>query len=240
VGFFLFVKQIVSSLWMLIIGGRGAFKSLKTKTAMVVPGALPKHACDEMIFRMEKFLANIDSRKVWQDDKGSDTRILGFEDLIPDLLGLFRLDENIKAVESYTGRRARSWFLMANKLVPKDENLGSGGGMHRDSPFSHQVKCIWYLNDVSSENGPFQYIPESNVGLIRARSRFPLGQTRFDELTEKAVEVTGDAGTLLVCDTKCIHGGKPILDGVRYAVTLYTLPKKEGKETLFRKSGLMK
>jgi hypothetical protein len=41
---------------------------------------------------------------------------------------------------------------------------------------------------------------------------------------------------MLVCDTKCIHSGKPIEKGVRYAVTLYTLPTEDGAADLFRKS----
>src|SRR3546814_14658032 len=39
---------------------------------------------------------------------------------------------------AYVGRSTKSWLLMANRLLPKDGNLGSGGGLHRDSPFSHQ------------------------------------------------------------------------------------------------------
>ena len=52
----------------------------------------------------------------------------------------------------------------ANKVKYNKNNLGSGGGWHRDD-FNFQFKAILYLNDVSMDNGPFQLIENSN-GLI--------------------------------------------------------------------------
>ncbi len=236
--FISYAKAAAAEAWMRLFGERGEFAVLKEKTAIVIENALPKEVCLKLMAQIDTVVDNSAHPRVWRDDVGSDARILGFEHEIGDLVRYFDIESRIKAVAEYTGRRERSWFLMANRVIPKENNLGSGGGMHRDSPFSNQVKCIWYLNDVTSDNGPFQYIPDTHTNLLKSRNLYPLGKSRFDRMTEKYLEVQAKAGSLLVCDTKCIHGGKPITKGVRYAVTLYTLPKAEGAAEVFRKSSI--
>lgn len=233
-----YAKAMASSVWFHLVGGRGEYSDLKTKTAMVIVDALPPEVCRELVEKIDSIVDDPDHPRVWRDNLASDSRVLGLEHEIGDLTKYFEVERHIEAVDSYMGRKTRSWFLMANRVVTKDNNLGSGGGMHRDSPFSHQVKCIWYLSDVAEENGPFQYVPGTNVNLIKMRHLYPLGQSRFEKLQNKPIEVHARAGSLLVCDTKCIHGGKPIQKDIRYAVTLYTLPKTEGASNVFRKSGL--
>lgn len=233
-----YAKTLASSVWMHIYGGRGEFRDLKYKTAMVIPDALSKKVCRELVEKIDTIVDDPVHPRVWRDNVASDSRILGFEHEIGELIRHFEVERYIEAVDAYTGRKTRSWFLMANRVVPKENNLGSGGGMHRDSPFSHQVKCIWYLGDVTGESGPFQYVPGTNFNLIKTRNLYPLGKSRFEKMGDKPVEVHAKAGSLLVCDTKCIHGGKPIQRKARYAVTLYTLPKAEGAFSIFRKSGI--
>ena len=46
---------------------------------------------------------------------------------------------------------------MANKLIYKKGNLGSGGGWHRDTFFKKQLKFIIYLSDVGEKNGELFY-----------------------------------------------------------------------------------
>ena len=144
----------------------------------------------------------------------------------------------MKAIDAYLGTRTRSWFLMANRVVPKPGNLGSGGGLHRDSAYSHQVKCIWYLCDVASGNGPFRYIPGSHRSAFADRRHYPLGENRVAAAERPLAEVTAKAGSLLVADTKCIHGGKPIERGARYALTLYTYKSIEKSRSVFRELGI--
>lgn len=233
-----YAKTLAGYVWMRAFGTRGEFRNLKDKTAVVLPGALPKEACKELIARIDAAAEDDTHPRVWRDDVASDTRVLGFEQDIPDFLSHFEVERRIAAVDSYTGRKTKAWFLMANRVVPKENNLGSGGGLHRDSPFSHQVKCIWYLADVTTENGPFQYIPDTHFNLMKTRADYPLGKSRFDNVAHDLVEVTAEAGSLLICDTKCIHGGKPIKSGARYAVTLYTLPTEDGARKIFTVSGV--
>lgn len=129
----------------------------------------------------------------------------------------FEVPRRIDAIDAFVGRKTKSWFLMASLLLPKDNSIGSGGGLHRASPFSNQVKCIWYLYDVTTENDPFQSFPETRFKPMKTRKDYPLGESRFDSVSHELVEAK--AGSLLACDTKGIYSGKPIKKGVRYAVT---------------------
>lgn len=235
VGYF---KTVLALAWMRFFAGRGELETLKEQTAILLPDALPPHVCLQLRSRIEE-ICNVQGHpRIWRDPLQSDTRILGFEHEIGDLLPFFQIERWIRAIDRYLGLKTKSWFLMANRVIPKKNNLGSGGGPHRDSPFSHQVKCIWYLSDVTAETGPFCYVPGTNNQLLKFRDRYPLGKMRFSDVRDNMVEVHANAGTMLICDTKCIHGGKPIQDGVRYAVTLYTFVRHDGDKTVFRQLGL--
>lgn len=231
-----FVKTVLAKVWMRTVGGKGEFSQLLETTAISIPGDLSKAVCAELVARIDGIVDTPGHPRVWVDALGSDARIFGFEHEIPDVLDHFNLRRRISAVDAYTGRGTNAWFLMANRVTAKDGNLGSGGGMHRDSPFSNQVKCIWYLTDVSSDEGPFRFVPGSHLNVFETRGVYPLGSSRFDDVADDMVEVHAPAGTLLVCDTKCIHGGKPLESGARYAVTLYTLPSAESAFDLLVRS----
>lgn len=237
-----FFKAVASNAWMRFLGGKGEFADLQEKTAIVLAGDLPKHLCQDLVRRIDEILDSRSHPMVWRDDAGSDGRILAFENEIGDLVEHFQIQRRIRAIEAYLARPVRSWFLMANRVLPTEGNLGSGGGLHRDSPFSHQVKCIWYLTDVGTGNGPFEFVPNSHSNTLASSQRYSLGEYRFDcvHKDDILVEVIADAGSLLVCDTKCIHRGKPIERGTRYAVTLYTSPHVDELTTQLRKLGMPK
>lgn len=233
-----YFKLFVSDSHAAFCGGRGQLSFLKSETARAIPGALPRNICASLIERIDEEIDRGTSGRVWRDAVGSDCRVLQFERDIPSLLPYFNVARLVAGIDAYVGRSTKSWLLMANRVLPKEGNLGSGGGLHRDSPFSHQVKCIWYLSDVEEENGPFQYIPGTHRNLIGQRHKYPIGTYRYPEIFDPPAAITAPAGTLLVCDTHCIHGGKPIVSGTRYAVTLYTFPRSDGIKRLFESSGL--
>ncbi|MEO9599260.1 phytanoyl-CoA dioxygenase family protein [Parasphingorhabdus sp.] len=227
-----FSKALIKDAWQEFFGGKGEFGELTQKTALVFEGSLSREVCDTLIQEIERVLADRSHPRIWRDALGADCRILGFEKDIGGLIDHFEIKRRLLAIGEYLGTPIQSWHLMANRVVPREDNLGSGGGWHRDSPYSHEVKCIWYLNDVASENGPFQFLPDSHRKTIAMRKEYPLGDSRFEALMaeDMPVEVTGKAGSLLVCDTKCVHRGKPIEEGARYAVTIYTSPNAEDKK----------
>jgi len=205
---------------------------------LTFPGQLPKAVCQSLIRRIDALADEPGRDDVWRDPEGSDTRILAFERHMADYLPLLRIDRRVKAIDAYLGMRTKSWFLMANRVVPSSGSRGSGGGLHRDSAFSHQVKCIWYLSDVTTASGPFRYVPGSHRTALADRDRYPLGETRIRIVPDPLVEVTGKAGTLLVADTKCIHGGKPCETGARHALTLYTYRSLGKCRSVFRELGV--
>ena len=216
-------KASLASAWFYSRGRRGQYRKLAVKTAVTEQNALSSESCHKLRKKLDDICDDHAHERVWKDPHESDIRVIRFEQDIPELIPELDLPSKLAAIEGYTGRPARHWFLMGNRLNPKKGNLGSGGGLHRDSPFTHQIKFIWYLSRVTSQSGPFRYLPGSNGNLWRDRDKFPLGETRFPNLkSDELVEVLGGPGTLLACDTKCIHGGKPIIEGTRYAITLYT------------------
>ena len=231
------LKTLAADAWVKTVGGRGDFRQLKSRTSIILEDEIPNSICDDIIRRINHMADNPDDR-VWQDKVGSDTRILAFESVISDHLHYLRVPDRVKAIDAYLGIKTRSWFLMANRVLPKSGNLGSGGGIHRDSPFSHQVKCIWYLSNVDSGNGPFQYVPGSHFSAIADRKKYPIGEIRFDAAEDPVVDALAPAGSLLVSDTKCIHGGKPIEVGARYAITLYTYSSTNKTREVYRDLGV--
>jgi len=233
-----YAKHILTASHIRTLGLAGKYSALYNQTYLTVPNSLPTDIIDTLIKIINSTIEkNSKDDFVWSDQIGSDIRIIGFENLIPEYIKHFNVPSHIREIEAYTGRKVRSWFLMANRTSAISGNLGSGGGYHRDSPYSHQIKCIWYLSDVKENNGPFQVVLNSHRNLVKNRRRYPLGQLRFDRIEDDMVSVLGKKGTLVICDTKCIHRGKPIESGSRYAVTLYTSPKENSKEEHLHKLG---
>jgi hypothetical protein len=134
--------------------------------------------------------------------------------------------------------------VFSARLEYKEQNLGSGGGWHRDS-IRTQFKAIMYVSDVSSDHGPFEMIIGSH-GIISKIMNYITSHKGFAELrySENYINkkykgrervLTGSAGDLLLVDTSCLHRGMPINAGIRYAVTGYYLNQSSNLE-IFRKS----
>ena len=233
-------KNYIGDLETKYLGSRGAFASLVSETAMITSDVLTQNTCIEMRLLVDELLDNetLVGKNIWQDQQKSDQRILGFENyLSPSHFQELQIQECIQNIQDYLGYKVGSWTLMANKVSAKYDGKGSGGGVHRDSAFRHQVKVIWYLSDVSNENGPFAFKAGSHFDAAN-ETFLNLGKTRCENVHLDEV-VTGSAGTRLVCDTKCLHGGLPVISDPRYALTLYTYQKPTGVKRLYSKSGLI-
>ncbi|SOE21818.1 Phytanoyl-CoA dioxygenase (PhyH) [Spirosomataceae bacterium TFI 002] len=186
------------------------------------------------------------------ESMGSDYRIYG----VDVLNRKFRIESVEKINKSFFNYfhtfPKRKSFILLGKILYSASGKGSGTGWHRDSPFSHQFKTILYISDVNESNGPFQYVKSSgNFKSIRQVSKFlkkGINEDRFtnediDTLIENRVidepqTFCGKAGTLILVDTRGLHRGKPLEEGVRYALTCYNynrkLPKSIQKLPLFR------
>lgn len=218
-----YLKSLVMNTYFNLFAGKGPLKLLLTDTAIVIRKSLSVDNCKSLIADFENSL-NEKSANIWVSKDGSDVRIYDFKSTGLDLKNLLDLPRKKKNIEMYTGRKIKNEFLMMNKVTYVEGNKGSGGGVHRDSPYSHQIKYIWYLNDVGPNNGPFAYEKGSNrVPWIRKI------KTRYESFIdkEKVSIVQGTAGTLIIADTKCIHQGMPVVEGQRYAITYYTSPDRQ-------------
>jgi hypothetical protein len=225
------IKALAANLWFMMFGGKGELNELKSKTALLVKNDITKYECEKIKEKINEIIENQCSI-VWSDEEGADKRIFEFEKYYNGLYDLLKIDEKIKNIEFYTGRKIESWTIMANKICHAKNNKGSGGGWHKDSAFSHQVKYIWYLTNVNEDNGPFQFVRGTNK--IKRYGNNPIIATRFEDIleNEKTELVLGGAGDLLICDTSCVHRGKPIEQGVRYAISLYTFNAKSAKNKM--------
>ena len=122
---------------------------------------------------------------------------------------------------------------MANKINYAHDNLGSGGGWHRDT-IHKEFKAILYLNDVNKRTGNLQIIQKTNNynSIVHTHQLLKknLLDTRFTNLEIlkiiekykfKILDLTGKAGTLIIFNVSNLHRGAPIKSGTRYAVTNY-------------------
>lgn len=115
---------------------------------------------------------------------------------------------------------------------------------HIDS-FQKQLKLFLFLTDVTEDDGPFEYIPQTHRKSFKYLNAIPLGyyglrdlkaenrgkrswQRIHDDTVEKvfakgfaSVPMTVGAGTFLLADTSALHRARPCLSGERYAVTIY-------------------
>ena len=174
--------------------------------------------------------------KIISDELKSDFRIFGIEKISKNFEKLINKKVNyyIKKNFNYSFNNC---FLMANKLSYKPNNLGSGQGWHRDSEPKDQFKFMIYLDDVSFENGPFQYIRNTHSPLSFLKffyqKKIKLHHYRFNQqeinniIDSEHVCKTFDCkkGTAIFFNSRGIHRGQPISKGFRYACTSYFFEK---------------
>ncbi len=205
---------------------------IKKKGFLKIDNFLDKKECKSIIDVLESFYTT-NKEMAWHDKFNSEYRFFGAEKINKKINNFYSNDLLINIGSFCINTSLSNLMTMANKVKYNKNNLGSGGGWHRDD-FNFQFKAILYLNDVSTDNGPFQLIENSN-GLINIikdwiTSRFNIKSTRIDDANvvlldkDRLKTITGKAGTLILVDTSLIHRGKPLTSGLRYAITNYYYP----------------
>ena len=203
---------------------------LKKDGIYVVPNYYSDSQCDNLRAQIDKSI--IDYREhIWVDDTESDFRINGFNYASEEAQQFLDDRYILDVLESYEKCKPLKYrFVDGAKVTFKEGNKGSGGGWHRDRTWGKMTKAILYLDDVSEENGPFQYVKYSHKprSVIRYARKygFKFDQSRFDNqfidaIDEKTMTMTGNKGDLILVDTRGIHRGMPIESGERYALTNY-------------------
>ncbi len=206
------------------------FKSLKKSGYAVIENFISKEKCQDIINIIDGAITNYPNF-IWRDKENSDNRILGAEILHDDILNFFTNKMIHRVGETFCKLKLKNTMTMANRVVFKNNNLGSGVGWHRDA-YRKQFKSILYLNYVTEDNGPFQLINKSNRFKNILRTSIKLKKnfrnTRYSEeeikkITSKdqIITLTGSPGSLILFDTTLIHRGKPLNQSTRYALTNY-------------------
>lgn len=207
--------------------GQAEYQELKDKGFLVKENFLSKIECELLISQVESYVEN--GLISWIDELESDVRIFNFSSDVfssnehLDISGLYA-----KYISSNTCNK----FIMANKLVYRENNKGSGGGWHRDNLNKRQLKFMIYLNDVDENGGAFEYIPESHKVSSKFFTNSFNNNFRYnsDDISKlypnKSIKLSGKAGTLIAFDSSGIHRGSPILKGKRYALTQYMFDRE--------------
>jgi hypothetical protein len=149
----------------------------------------------------------------------------------PDLF-LWGLQERLlEIVENYIGLPISYFGPSLRKDIVNGKQVGTRL-WHKDPEDRRMVKILVYLNDVSNEGGPFEYIPKRLTPSPRAFKN--VKNQRRDEGMQQVVppsawkSCTGSAGTVIFADTAAIyhHGKMPQRER---AAIIYTYTSKNPK-----------
>ncbi len=225
-------------------------EQIKNNGLYIIPDYYSPSECDELIGEIDRLISGNEAH-VWQDDTKSDVRLYGSH-LYSNSIKEFYKDPFLTEIgERYLKTNLINSHTLGARLVPKDGNLGSGGGWHRDSVFKKQYKSIVYLTDVGLENGPFEFVvgshDKSTIYSSIKKNKFDSHQNRIsNEQVEGFLKThpglrkqicTAKKGTVVLVDTSGIHRGMPIEEGIRYALTNYFYPVHHYTESQKEKFG---
>jgi hypothetical protein len=182
---------------------------------------LDKNECKFLSCEFNKYLSRVDA-KLWCDDLSADIRVFHAEKKILAFKPLYGAMLNY--YKDVSGVTPKYSFLILNKISFIDNNLGSGGGWHRDS-WRNQNKVFVFLTDVDEKSGPLQFANNSYSLISRCshfiQERRSLRKKNISKVDGLAKSICIKSGDGFYLNTTCLHRGKPIERGFRIAVTLY-------------------
>lgn len=152
--------------------------------------------------------------------------------LHPDILAI---------ANHYLGCYARLYSYNVWLNVPTDSPPKHSQLWHRDPGDSKQIKMFFLISAMTSENGPFSYIPGTQAGGRRSNLAPPffkqdIAPRTTDEQMRAVVPetawktVVGDPGTIIVADSSGYHKGGFVRSGRRlmmmahYTRRVFTYP----------------
>ncbi len=210
-------------------------RAIRRKGYCVVPNFYTAERCAELRREVDRLLQTY-REKVQTDAKGSDHRLFGADRVSPLIKSFYDDPLIARIMEAHEKTDYLTGLTLAARLDFVTGNQGSGDGWHRDWSVREQIKAIVYLSDVTEKNGPFEYIEGSHHPLTiindLVQNSFSFNQNRFTHTeieallargnrTTKRILFPGKAGTLILVNTRGLHRGSPIQEGVRYALTNY-------------------
>ena len=189
---------------------------------------LHQDICDKIIKKFDQ----LNDNNIVSQRKKDDIRIFGFERVLEKKIANLFFDIDSNASLKFFRKKPVFQTLMVNKtFLPNDNSsLGSGGGWHRDSYFKKQLKTIFYLTKVDINNGPFTYLKPK----LKIFSRFYPISTRLNpdadkklNFCSKKISITSEQpGFGFSIISNYVHRGIPVINGSRYAITVYSFFEK--------------
>lgn len=221
---------------------KDATEQIREKGFIVLEDYYTSEQCNNMRAEVDR-LHNTYNEKIWNDQLKADKRLFG-GDRKSALIGEFYNDSFINQIRNYYYKTTDVFgCTLAARIDAVKENLGSGGGWHRDSIYGVQLKSILYLTDVSEKNGPFEYLSHTHSQSAKLAAINKCGvkanQNRLNpdivaqllkEDDYNLITFTAKKGTLLLVDTTGVHRGRPIEEDCRYALTNYWYANKMPKK----------
>jgi hypothetical protein len=153
-------------------------------------------------------------------------------DLSNPFFNFYLSNKILYLVSSYLGYIPQFNYLLVEKTIPieKDSQSTHSQNWHRDPEEKKTLKIFIYVNDVTSENGPFIYVKKSQPSSKSlfsklAPQKLPYGSYPEESLIASMVKeddmvtAVGKAGTVIFCDTAGIHKGGLSFSGERIMAT---------------------
>lgn len=201
---------------------------------------ISEEKCEQAIEEINQAITTNRS-SLWTGFAQADKRLFGIEKESTVALDLLKDPFIQEVLLKLNNAGSLDLTILGARLEAIKGNLGSGEGWHRDRHDMDQFKAILYLSDVNSVNGPFQILSNSHKYLYRLwlhyKHKILLSKTRFHTPEEiQKIEslrtkiFCAPRGTLIIANTRSIHRGMPILENVRYAMTVYNWPKGQFPE----------
>ena len=222
--------------------------NLNEKSYCVIENFLTDEECLFFINQIKNAEKIVDKNKknslgFWADQEKSDIRFFKFQKYNSEANQKILNNQFIlNYFKAITGRSKAERTLMANHVIFKLNNKGSGGGWHRDTRFRTYFKAFIYLNDVDHSNGPLEIIEGSHKikeilklykNQITKKEKFRFDNFEIQKILNDGfikTKLLGKKGTLILANTKAIHRGSPLTAGNRFAFTIYFADPRFKKE----------
>jgi hypothetical protein len=162
----------------------------------------------------------------WLNSNDSSPRFDTRVDLLLNLPMIHRISQNNllqKIARDYIGVPPlivdiQSWTTAVKRNLSEQVLEESAMALHCDSDYVKFIKIFLLLTDVDINNGPFQFVQKSHRGRRHVAGRMP--DSEIVTSSDTLFNGTGEAGDLLIVDTRGWHKATPVNNGHRTMVQL--------------------
>ena len=186
--------------------------------AFVAPNALPEigpavaEAAEVYATAAEKHALEFRTRRASKKEFMQYASQGGETSRCRDIMKLALSRALIDAVTEYLGELPVIGNASIMVSVPNDSQVASQL-YHLDFADEKQVKLFVYVDAVTLDNGPFTFTPVPVTEELLKTYNYDRGRLSIEQVQEavgpeREIQVTGSAGTALLCDTsRCLHYG---------------------------------